>query len=159
MSEAWANALTQSEPARSGIEQKLMAIYLCLRGMNGAEPGATLPARKWLEEQCADPRLPPDFGDKVLKKARALDCDACMRATGEALADAARLATEGRMPERAAKLRDANILYRKAMGLGAPEQFRRATGRLIDTVMMTGNRHAGHAMRPVDLKAAHRAHV
>jgi len=151
MSAAGAGDKPLSDAERAVIEQKLMAIYQRLEGMRAGEPEVTAPAHEWIKAQCADPTLPKDFKKKVLEKARTLDCDAHMRATGQALTDAGRLATEGRMAERQAKLLEANKLYGKAVTLGAPEQFRRATGRLIETVMMTGGRRAGPtAAKPAD---------
>src|SRR5579883_1263570 len=106
MSEAATPAVPHSEAERAAIEQKLMAIYQRLGSMKEAGPEVTVAADEWIREQCADPLLPKDFKEKVLTKARTLDCDAHMRATAQALADAGRLATEGKMNERQAKVVD-----------------------------------------------------
>ena len=152
MTDGAAEGGAHSAADRAALEQKMMAMYERLEGMADAAPAAAEEAHRWIREQCTDPHLAGEFKDKVLEKARALDCNAHMRATGAALADAARLATEGRMPERSAKLIEAQTFYSKACNLGANDHFRRATGRLIETVLMTGGgRHVGPSVaKPLD---------
>ncbi len=128
----------KKEAERQAIEQIMTTIRERLNGMRGVSPAAAEAAHQWIKEQCTDTRLAGDFKREVMERARAFECDANMRATDAALADAARLAAGERMTERAAKLSEARTLYGKACTLGANDQFRRATGRLIETIMMTG---------------------
>lgn len=146
----------RQEAERQAIKQMMAAIYERLNAMRGAAPAATDAAHQWVKEQCTDARLKVEFKRQVLEAARALDCEANMRATDAALADAARLAAEERMTERAAKLSEARALYGKACTLGANDQFRRATGRLIETIMMTGGvRKSGPTRaKPTDVAPA-----
>jgi hypothetical protein len=146
-----AGALNEAE--RQIIREKMMVIFQRLETMIAAAPAVTEPAHQWIKEQCADPMLSKEkefkeIRDKVLAKARAVNCDAHMRATNDALTEAARLATEGKMTERGGKLVEAQAFYGRACRLGANEHFRRATGRLIETVMMTGGKRRAGPAKP-----------
>jgi len=128
----------QQEAERAALEAKMTEIRTRVDAMRSGTAAETGPAHVWVKEQCVEPKLAMEFKRQMLDQARAHDCDASMRATDAALADAARLAVEERMVERAAKLSEARTLHSKACQLGANEHFRRATGRLIETIMMTG---------------------
>lgn len=144
----------KKEAERQAIEKMMTAIVERVNGMRGASPAATEATHKWVKEQCTDTRLAADFKRQVMEQARAFECDANMRATDAALADAARLAAGERMTERAAKLSEARTLYGKACTLGANDQFRRATGRLIETIMMTGGVRKSGPTRAKPLETA-----
>jgi hypothetical protein len=151
----------KQEAERQAIEQMMAAMRLKLDEMRAKTPAESERAHQWLKEQCADPRLAGDFKRQVLEKARAYECESNMKATDVALADARRLAAEERMSDRAARLGEAQRFYGKACSLGATEDFRRASGRLIETIMMTGGfRRSGPTRaKPLDIapKAPNRA--
>jgi len=128
----------KKEAERQAIEQLKSAIQARLDGMRALQPAAAEETHKWIKEQCADTRLPAEFKREAGKTARTFECEANMRATDAALAEAARLAAQERMGERAAKLSEARKFHTKACGLGANDHFRKATGRLIETIMLTG---------------------
>jgi hypothetical protein len=128
----------KKEADRQALEKKMGEIRGRVDGMSGGKPAECEQAHKWVKEQCADPKLSPEFKRQMLDRARAGECDANMRATDAALAEAQRLAVEERKAERAAKLSEARAFHSKACQLGANDHFRRATGRLIETIMMTG---------------------
>ena len=153
MPEGSVPAGAEDEAQRQIIQEKMLAIFQRLETMIAAAPAVTDPAYQWIKEQCADPGLSKEkelkeVRDKVLTKARAVNCDAHMRATNDALSEAARLATEGKMTERSSKLVEAQAFYGRACRLGANEHFRRATGRLIETVMMTGGKRRVGPAKP-----------
>jgi hypothetical protein len=125
-----ADTIVQDDGVRPAVQQIMVAIHARLEGMVDVPAAMSAAAHRWVKEQCADTRLPHDFKQRALTIARSLDCEAHMRAAGEAVAEAARLA----LPDRAVKLAEARAFYGQACHLGAHDQFRRATGRLIDAI-------------------------
>ncbi len=112
----------------------MMAIIKHLDEMGEVGPEVTQAVHRRIKRLCANPEIPRPFREMALLRARSLDCDAHMRAIGETLAQAIRLADEGRMLERGATIAEARTLYARACAMGVSDQFRRSTGWLIDIV-------------------------
>jgi hypothetical protein len=129
--------------------------------MRDASPADAERLHSRLKEACTDKRVPIDFKVKASQLARTRECDANMRATDEWLRNAMRMATGEHMKERSKTLSEARVFFGKACTLGANDEFRRATQRLIDTIMLSGGVvHAGPTRaKPLDTapKAPNRA--
>jgi hypothetical protein len=134
-----ADAARAKQDADREALQRLMAMITDEAGqMRTASPADAERMHARLKERCTDKRLPGDFKKRILDQARAFERDANMRAADRELALAVALAASENMPLRALKLNEGRKFFAKACSLGADEEFRRATQRLIDTIMMTG---------------------
>lgn len=131
-------AKAKQEADRQALDRLMAAINEEATRMKTAGPGEAEGMHARLKERCTDKRLPGDFKKKILDMARTYECNANMRATDQLLAAAVAMAASENMPLRTAKLNEGRKLFAKACSLGANEEFRKATQRLIDTIMMTG---------------------
>lgn len=150
-------ARRKQEAERQALERFMASLNSRLDGMRTSSPAEAERSHQWLKDQCTDKRLPMEFKRKTMDRAKALECQANMRATDKALEEAVALAHAERMQERAMKLALARQYFSKACSLGADEKFRKATQRLIDTAMMTGGIYKpGMATRAKPLDTAPR---
>lgn len=154
---------TGSEEARlAAIERAKAQCLKELHEMEHADPESAERLHKRLKDRCgSDKTLPFDFKRALLDRARAHERHANMRHCDKLLHDAARLAAEEHLTERAQKLGAARRFFSKACQLGADDDFRRAAERLMETIMLTGGIHHKGPTRakPLDLapKAPNRA--
>jgi len=131
-------ARQKQEAERQAIERLKAAMTAKLDEMKQASPSDAERIHGALKQQCSDTRLSQDFKNFVLKRARHFECTSNMRAATKALNEAVDFAHAEKLKERSARLAMGRQWYGKACALGADEEFRRATQRLIDTAMMTG---------------------
>ena len=131
-------AKAKQEAERQAVENLKAAISNEVAAMKTAGPGEAERMHARMKDRCNDKRLPGDFKKRILDQARAFERDANMRATDQMLAVAVAMAASENMPLRAAKLNEGRKLFSKAVSLGADEEFKKATQRLIDTIMFTG---------------------
>ena len=144
----------KKEAERQAAERLMLACRDILTQMEGSSPEEAERLAKRLKETYAtDKRLPYDFKRTMLERARKLECNANMRAADRCLHRAAQLAADEQMMDRSKKLGDGRRYASKAQMLGAGVEFRRATDRLIETIMMTGGVHRPGPSRakPLDL--------
>jgi len=147
-------AKAKQEADRQALERLMAAISEEVARMKTAGPGEAERMHARMKERCTDKRLPGDFKKRILDQARAFERDSNMRATDQILAAAVALAASENMPLRTAKLNEGRKLFSKACQLGADEEFRKATQRLIDTIMMTGGVYkpgAATKAKPADI--------
>jgi len=131
-------AKAKQDADRQALERLMAAIGAEADQMRSASPAEAERIHAKLKERCTDKRLPGDFKKRILDRARTFERDANMRAADRELAIAVAMATSENMPLRALKLNEGRKFFSKACSLGADDEFRRATQRLIDTIMMTG---------------------
>lgn len=133
------------EAERLAVERAKSECKDQLRKMHDAGPEEAERLAKGLKDRCGqDKRLPFDFKQKLLERARFHECNSNMRAANKALHEALRLAAEEQMVQRAQKLGEGRRYCAKACTLGADADFRAAAQRLIENVMMTGGiQHKG----------------
>lgn len=144
----------KKEAERQAVERLKLACRDILKQMAAASPEEAERLGKRLKDGYAtDKRVPFDFKRKMLERARKLECDANMRAADKCLQRAAQLAADEQMMERGKKLGDGRRYASKAQTLGAGIEFRRATDRLVETIMLTGGVHKPGPSRakPLDI--------
>lgn len=135
-------ASAREEARKQAIERAKQACLKELHEMQDTRPEAAERLHKHLKDRCgADKSLPFDFKRALLEKAREHERHANMRACDRLLHEAARLAAEEHMTERAQRLGAARRYFTKACTLGADDDFRKAAERLMETVMLTGGIH------------------
>ncbi|GAA0573331.1 hypothetical protein [Caenispirillum bisanense] len=155
-------AADKAEQQRQAIERAKADCLKTLHEMEDASPDTAERLHKMLKDRCgSDKQLPFDFKKALLEKAREHERHANMRECDRLLHQAARLAAEEHLTERAQKLGAGRRYFSKACTLGADEDFRRAAQRLMETIMLTGGVHKDGPSRakPLDLapKAPNRA--
>jgi hypothetical protein len=128
----------QEAERQASLERFKAAITAKLDEMRKASPSEAESIHSVLKVQCQDTRLSHDFKAFVMRRARHFECDANMRATTKAMNEAVDYARAEKLSERGARLAMARQWYNKACSLGANEEFRRATERLVETAMLTG---------------------
>jgi hypothetical protein len=134
-----ADAAKQKQDAeRQAVERLKAAMTGKLNEMREASPSQAEGIHNALKAQCKDTRLSPEFKNFVLKRARHFECDSNMRAATKAMNEAVDYALSEKLAERGARLAMGRQWFSKACSLGANDEFRRATERLIETAMMTG---------------------
>jgi hypothetical protein len=131
-------AKQKQDAERQALERLKAAIATRLDEMKDAAPSEAERMHAALKNQCNDKRLPMDFKRQILDRARAHECNANMRAATRAMEEAVDYARAEKLKERGARLAMGRQWFAKACSLGANEEFRKATQRLIDTAMMTG---------------------
>ncbi|MCA1939427.1 MAG: hypothetical protein LDL26_00380 [Caenispirillum bisanense] len=132
----------KAEQQRQAVERAKADCLKQLHEMEHADPETAERLNKALKDRCgADKTLPYDFKKALLDKAREYERNANMRQCDRLLHEAARLAAEEHMTERAQKLGAGRRYFSKACTLGADEDFRHAAQRLMETIMLTGGVH------------------
>jgi hypothetical protein len=150
-------ARAKQDAERQALERLKGSILEEVGRMKTAGPGEAERMHARMKERCTDKRLSGDFKKKILDQARAFECNANMRATDQTLAAAMAMAASENMPLRSAKLNEGRKLFSKACSLGASDEFRKATQRLMDTIMMTGGVYkpgAATKAKPLDFAPA-----
>jgi hypothetical protein len=153
--------------ARQEIEKKLLDAFVTqctkvLGSMRDVPPEQAERIRSRLEDVLKDcPNLPPDFKKNTQTAAKAYECAANMRAADAALQEAMRKAKEDDKIERNRLLGEARLLCRKAVTLGADDDFQHAVKRKIENIMMTGGvEHKGAtAAKPLSTAPANPHHA
>lgn len=107
--------------------------------LKDAKPPEAERLHSGLRDRMKDPKLPKEFRQKVRELAKHLDCASNMRAADAALQMAMLHGKADRKPERAAFLKEGRGYVRKAVSLGAGEDFQRGADTLIEVIMMSGN--------------------
>jgi hypothetical protein len=137
--------LSPSEAAtKQDIEKKLIDTLVAqctkmLGTMREMTPDQAERIRERLNDVLEDcPRLPPDFKRRTQAAAKSYECAANMRATDIALQEALHKAKEDDKVERNRLIGEARLLCRKAVALGAGDEFQHAVKRKIENIMMTG---------------------
>ena len=131
-------AKQKQEAERQAVERFKASITAKLEEMKQASPSEAESIHGALKQYCTDKRLSLDFKNFVMKRARHYECESNMRATTKAMNEAVDYARAEKLKERSARLAMARQWFGKACSLGAGDEFRRATERLIETAMMTG---------------------
>ncbi len=131
-------ARQKQEAERQAVERFKAAISAKLDEMKEASPSEAENIHNMLKAQVKDPRLSMEFRNFVLKRARYFECNSNMRAATKAMNEAVDFARAEKTKERGARLAMGRQWYAKACALGADEEFRKATDRLIETAMMSG---------------------
>ncbi|HEY1721918.1 MAG TPA: hypothetical protein VGG27_11785 [Magnetospirillaceae bacterium] len=147
-------AQQKQQAEREALGRLKAAVMARLLEMKEMQPSEAERAHEALKGQCTDKRLPGDFKKQVLDRARTFECNANMRAATRAMEEAVDFALAERLKERSARLAMGRQWFAKACSLGANDEFRKATQRLIDTAMMTGGIYKpGQATRakPADI--------
>jgi hypothetical protein len=157
-------AKQKQEAERQAVERLKAAVVARLDEMKSMPPSEAERAHEGLKNTCTDKRLPGDFKKQALDRARLYECNANMRAATKAMEEAVDYALAEKLKERSARLAMGRQWYAKALSLGANDEFKKATQRLIDTAMMTGGVYKpGQATRakPADIapKNPHNAKV
>ncbi|MBY0429686.1 MAG: hypothetical protein K2Q10_00690 [Rhodospirillales bacterium] len=110
-----------------------------LKAMQPATPSeAERLSQRIKDSYLKDTRLPLDFKRAVSMRAREYECQANMRAADACLRHALDLAQEENFKERGQFLAQGRKFAAKAIALGAGEDFRKATDRMAENIMLTG---------------------
>ena len=147
-------AKQKQEAERQAVERLKAAVVARLEEMRSLSPSEAERAHQTIKTQCTDKRLPGDFKKQALDRARLFECNSNMRAATKAMEEAVDFALAEKLKERSARLAMGRQWFAKACSLGANDEFRKATQRLIDTAMMTGGVYKpGQATRakPADI--------
>lgn len=131
-------ARQKQEAERQAVERLKAALTAKLEEMKEASPSQAESIHNVLKAQVKDTRLTMEFRNFILKRARHFECNSNMRAATKAMNEAVDYARAEKIKERGARLAMGRQWYSKACALGANDEFRKATERLIETVMMTG---------------------
>jgi len=131
-------AKQKQEAERQAVERLKAAMTAKLNEMREASPSQAEGIHNALKAQCKDTRLSMEFKNFVMKRARHFECDSNMRAATKAMNEAVDYAKAEKLNERGARLAMGRQWFSKACSLGANDEFRRATERLIETAMLTG---------------------
>ncbi len=137
--------LSPSEAAtKQELEKKLIETFIAqctkvLGTMRDVPPEQAERIRERLNDVLEDcPHLPLDFKRQTKTAAKSYECAANMRATDIALQEAMHKAKEDDKAERNRLIGEARLLCRKAVALGAGDDFQHAVRRKIENIMMTG---------------------
>ena len=137
--------LSPSEAAiKQEIEKKLIDSFIAqcakmLGEMREVSPERAERIRERLNDALEDcPRLPAEFKRRTQAAAKSYECAANMRATDLLLQEALHKAKEDDKLERNRLIGEARLVCRKAVSLGASEEFQHAVRRKIENIMMTG---------------------
>jgi hypothetical protein len=117
-----------------------------IRGMADKSPEETEKRYRQIQTLCeVDEVLPFDFKRAALDQARDMECVARMRECDRLLREASSLSAEGRMAERGAALTEARRHFARACEVGAPQPWRKAFGRAVETIQLSGRSGAEHS--------------
>jgi hypothetical protein len=144
------------------LEKKLIEAFIAqctkmLGTMREVPPEQAGRIRERLDDALDDcPNLPLEYKRRTKAAAKSYECAANMRATDIALQEAMHKAREDDKLERNRLIGEARLLCRKAVSLGAGEDFQHAVKRKIDNIMMTGSiEHKGPtAAKPLSFMPA-----
>ena len=132
-------AATKRETEKILVEAFIVQCAKVLASMRDVSPVQAERIRGRLDDVLKDcPLLPLELKRKMQEEARVYERAANTRATDVALQEAMHKAKEDDKMERNRLVGEARLYCRKAVSLGADDDFQHAVKRKIENIMMTG---------------------
>lgn len=128
----------KTAPDQQVVDRLVKDVRQELDKMRSTTPEEAERIHQRLKERLKDDRLPLDFRRQAGSLARKLECNANTRAVARALNWAATFARAEKMADRSKSVQEARRYLSKAIQLGAGNDFRRASEREIEAIMLSG---------------------